>query len=1172
MINFNAYAPSFMPMSQYYAGMGFGGYGSVFDLLPIGYNRWIRPQTFITNIYEERKPDFQARKIYKRSGKYSMVERNGREVEICALTLTDMLFVNPNPDRSFDCFSCMIKIEGENDIIPIEIPYKDLMRHNIPPYLPPELRRNPDCPDSYITKAFFEELLNGDDTKFLKLPDHAGWNQFEESVAESMTESEKHPSTGQYYFASEQIIIPHLSSYYPPEIAQRKLLSTDKSLAEAAADLKACMPDEWEWKSLFTTSTSSLLLPWYDAAGVKHDKITMVQIDNEPAAKTAAVLLSTQNYISTATCLLSESKTILQNTLDGTRDGNAVFRDDTYLANRKRREAGMNVLLQDLQRGQGIDENSPHTIFVITDDAGSYSSELPLIVYDLTGKNGAANIPRLQRAVGIFHAALIRVMATSDLQENPVTWIISQTDPVEKTIQNQGLTGTEYIIRCTALLLQKYGILSRSDRMKIVTHLQTDSSEFLDSKLPLADRFCKTLSGMIVSKKLEGANQYTMPYFSNPKRMYMIDEAYVNLMIEPINSVIECTKTQASRNAFLSALKESGKLHSNNNYKRLLKVKTGPKAWVTLNFYSIPIQCLTESCQREIGNIRQFNCLFRVDDLPDGMIPLVKVNDSFAAGWIINENTDEANSIFVSGKTRSGKNGFVVNYSVILAANDQNVIVLDQTGAFEPDELHKFLPYALISEYFCYWDLGKEGFPVNILSSENCSTPQAKKDRLFGILSVAARITGEVQGKILKRHLSKILKAIDAGKIKTLPDIVKFFDESEFPGHDDPELTSIVDRFRDVFEGMEELPFHDQTWEEFLSTHKKIIIISTSADEIKKDAQQTEILLTDLYHWKQSHKVHRMTVVIDELEDLSLERNGPISTILRKGGKHRLFMLLSSQEHSIDSDLLGKLIGNCGMLVFFRPKDANLAKTAKFIGCDQKELETLMQGEMIIKGGLLDRSQGINVEITLKGKTYPAMDYLNPEPPAEPEPDDIEFEESQPEPQDISFLLPEASDLEKLPPEDALSQESPLLSSMQSPETDDVTEEAHQAEMTAPASSDTILPEPDHAEPEESPSETPDSLPAEVTSPDADEEELQHQFQQILYEFDPDNPYFQSDLNDLLTQILEKHHFANPNQREHLQWRFESLIAYCNSGNYLAFCEEWKCIFNILWPSVNANI
>lgn len=146
-----------------------------------------------------------------------------------------------------------------------------------------------------------------------------------------------------------------------------------------------------------------------------------------------------------------------------------------------------------------------------------------------------------------------------------------------------------------------------------------------------------------------------MPYFSNPKRMYMIDDAYVNLMIEPINSVIEHTKTQASRNTFLSALKESGKLHSNNNYKRLLKVKTGPKAWETLNFYSIPIQCLTESCQREIGNIRQFNCLFRVDDLPDGMIPLVKVNDSFAAGWIINENTDEANSIFVSGKTRSGK-------------------------------------------------------------------------------------------------------------------------------------------------------------------------------------------------------------------------------------------------------------------------------------------------------------------------------------------------------------------------------------------------------------------------------------------------------------------------------------------------------------------------------------
>lgn len=132
------------------------------------------------------------------------------------------------PDRIFACFSCMMQIDEKK--VPVTIPYKDFMRHNILPYLPPEFRRNPDCPDSYIVLAFFEELMNGDDIKFLQLPKHSGWNRDEQHA----------------FFVSTETIIPQLSAYYAPDIHARKLLRTETTLADAAGTLSKELPPNWK--------------------------------------------------------------------------------------------------------------------------------------------------------------------------------------------------------------------------------------------------------------------------------------------------------------------------------------------------------------------------------------------------------------------------------------------------------------------------------------------------------------------------------------------------------------------------------------------------------------------------------------------------------------------------------------------------------------------------------------------------------------------------------------------------------------------------------------------------------------------------------------------------------------------------------------------------------------
>ena len=116
--------------------------------------------------------------------------------------------------------------------------------------------------------------------------------------------------------------------------------------------------------------------------------------------------------------------------------------------------------------------------------------------------------------------------------------------------------------------------------------------------------------------------------------------------------------------------------------------------------------------------------------------------------------------------------------------------------------------------------------------------------------------------------------------------------------------------------------------------------------------------------------------VLDEIDDLYLDREGPLSKILRKGGKHKLSLMLASQKYSVENDRLGQLIGNCGMKLFFHPKDGDISDLAKHIGCDRSLLARLEQGECVAYGGFYSRSRGKNRHQLIAGKTYLAEQFL----------------------------------------------------------------------------------------------------------------------------------------------------------------------------------------------------
>ena len=101
------------------------------------------------------------------------------------------------------------------------------------------------------------------------------------------------------------------------------------------------------------------------------------------------------------------------------------------------------------------------------------------------------------------------------------------------------------------------------------------------------------------------------------------------------------------------------------------------------------------------------------------------------------------------------------------------------------------------------------------------------------------------------------------------------------------------------------------------------------------------MMLASLYEYKQHDHDPRYTIILDEIEDLCPEK-----------------------------DRLGKIIGNCGILVFFRPKTNNISDISKLTGIDKSTFVNLEQGQCIVYGPLYNKYEDKNKNVTLIGQTY----------------------------------------------------------------------------------------------------------------------------------------------------------------------------------------------------------
>ena len=909
---------------------------------------WSNPSQVIYNIIMPAPKEFHVRQLYKQNGRQYVRERTGRNVHVGILNMKRSIIVNPREDGSFTAMLFTIEMNEEHEIFTVSIPFADIKKRNILPYLY-AFRRNLDCPPEYITAAFYEELRDCL-PELMQLPTSPGWQM----------------GLDRPFFASRNTMIPQLRKYYTLGVQKRELMDTMRDLRSAAMQLASSLPASWKYKLLLCVSAASILLPFLAESGLIPDHVIVAIPANPRNAGDLVRLVKNQEFRSTAVCPLTETKTKLQAELDLVNDGTFIIRDDTFVESKRKRADSMEILRQDLC--QERPDTRRHLIVIVTDKPSNIPPELPALYLDFLDAPELVDAPRLQGLVGEFISALIKTISEMDETDNMLTRALQSSSVIRQTIRNQDTWAMQRILITTAEILRENGLISDDEMRDIRAFFKRYEHEKRDMNLSLTNEFLSVLSTQIEEGSISVFDQAGPPYY-NPARnsVFLSDDGHINFNEETMNKlVLMHMNSTKRRNKVLSALNESGVLYANNGFQRNLRVELGPDKSDSFYFYSISQSCLSPGCQEKLKLTAFYDYLFASGNLPTDFLPIVQTAGGMA-GRVVAESIDEAESIIVTGQTRSGKSSFQVNQAVIRKDAGQWVFIWDQTDSSCPEELRKFLPEQVIRDRFLFWDISENGLPVDILSLEYCRTLREKKDRLQGILMVAAALTGDVQQITLLRRLTPIIKAIEAGNVHGFGDILQFFDR------EDPDQAEIRARLEAIAGDLDGLPRTVQSWSDL--PKDKIVVFSAGADGIRKSSRIFDIMLASLYAHKQHHRAERMTVILDEVTDLNLERNGPIDIIIRKAGKLRLSLILASQHFSAENDLLGKIIGNCAIKVLFHPMDSDLAAIAKKFKLDKGRLARLEQGECCAVGPFLSKRQQKHVQATVWGRAASASDY-----------------------------------------------------------------------------------------------------------------------------------------------------------------------------------------------------
>ncbi|MCR5111726.1 MAG: type IV secretory system conjugative DNA transfer family protein [Ruminococcus sp.] len=807
--------------------------------------------------------------------------------------------------------------------------------------------------DKWAAEAFRRSLFRCSKVKFLSLPQHAGWNV---------------SATGSLVFTSSELMNAHLQALYSQSdihihnpFLNIMLDPTERTLEEIIDDYHSLVPDVIPTKAATSLSLMSSLQPFFQENGLIQDRYWVYEASDEKTSEALIALTQNATHSSLNTLFSSDRKNIIEANISKSIDCTLLIRHSSYVDNKYDLDKIRKILLKIIQNKS--DENAEYRTvpILLTDDACVLPEEEPCYCLSVTEELEFHDVTAVQHVLGELQYVFIRYAEKNpDSIRKDINFAIDMAQELLKSAPRNAKSNSAIMLVATAILLKTNHVFNGQDIMGLIEWIKLNASSKKSFSSSIQTLVSEILSRALCADKIPLANQFGFPFWSPDKAFISSNDFSINMTTELFDGdIVNELPIDLTSNKVLKYLEQSEKIITNpREYQRTLTLYSEDGRKITRRFISLSCDILNSDARRKVDEIFASDLFYKTDEVIPYFFPYIKhCSLDMVAGQVVKDYNKLNPFICVTGGPGSRKTTFLLMQAIQRALRDETVIVFDPSNAFCPDELYEHrIPQEIVQNHFVHWDIGKKGWPVELVDSNESMSTEEQHQAVYSMLVSGLHLTGSSQLSKLNNKIAAWIKEYTNTSRSDICDVCRYFDKS-----DDKE-NAVLERLKALFHN---IPASDsnQSWDDIVHMKGKIFVISNGLSTANKDVNVLDVVLDSFYCYKDKHRNDNITLIVDEVQKMNLRTDSPINCILSLGRKLNIAMIISSQMYSKGTDDLARTQGYCDTKFFFRPMDSCLEAVSATTGIPVDELSLFEDGYCAITGSLYCRSKGRNTPV-----------------------------------------------------------------------------------------------------------------------------------------------------------------------------------------------------------------
>ena len=847
----------------------------------------------------------------------------------------------------------------------------------------PELRRQTQFHQkglSYTRKDLYHEsfiraLSMCTSVYFLTLPTHAGWNWTPE---------------GSQVFVDSAMMRTEFKGLFLENDAEDKkkksnknkmhnvfldisLELTERKFDDVVKDYHGLLPDTLPMKIGTVISAMSRILPHYKEEGLVQDRLLVFETADDHTAKAMISVMQNRHHRSTEALFSSMHMPYIEEEITHYVDCVAILRHSCTICSTHDRNKIVKYLYELLQNGYADDELKRLVPVLLIDNAGTMPEGFQIHQLSVTDRIKMNNIEQVQRVVGELDYHIVKfVERTPDALKQRMKKAIATAKEMFSILPRRSQSSSAVMLLSTAIMLKEGGVLTYADIQGVQDWLCTEAKSRTSMSRCVCNSVGAALSEAIFNGRLPIAKQFGPPFWSSDSAFIASDDS-LNITKETLEDEI-LPEITIGKSKALQYLKEEDVLFTNKGEdQKTWTVETENGVKKPRRFYSFSRDLLTPEANRIVDEAIASNLFHKLDKHINNFFPFIKHRRlDMVAGQQIVDYKHGNTFIDVTGSVGSGKTDWIMMQVVQRAKAGDVVVVFDPTNAFCQEELsaHR-IPEEIIDNYFTFWDMSIQGWPVNILDFEGCEDITQRVQRLSSLLISGMHLTGSDQIPIVMTKAEEWLQEYEINNSLSIHDLPARFDGNAEERKLKTKLAGLLSTVKKIKNGVQ-----PPGWNKLLSERGKVLVISAGNATIKIGANPFDILFDTLYSFKDKNRDGRITVVLDEVQTLNHRKDSTLVNILSRVRKLDISVILASQDYLNRS--LAAVYKYCGTHILFRALGEECIRAvAELTKLDINVIRTLPDFCCAIMGAIYSEYYQKNIQLhsAIIGETY-RPDYV----------------------------------------------------------------------------------------------------------------------------------------------------------------------------------------------------